>query len=197
MDEWRSEEYIEEPDEWSYPTKVFIDGKAHNIRNKCDYRVVLDCICALNDVDLTDDEKIRVALYIFYENILEIDDIDEAVKGMFAVINGGEESEQRTEEKPKLMDWEHDFQTIAPPINRVLGYDIRSQHKYTHWYTFLGGYMEIGDCTFANIVRIRSKIANGERLDKTDIKYYREHRKAIDLPKKITAEEQELLDGEW
>ena len=43
---------------WDLPIAVEINGKQHPIRNKCDYRVVLDVICALNDNELTDEEKL-------------------------------------------------------------------------------------------------------------------------------------------
>ena len=47
---------------WDLPISVEINGKSHPIRNKCDYRMVLDVICALNDNELTDEEKIECAL---------------------------------------------------------------------------------------------------------------------------------------
>ena len=182
---------------WDLPIAVEINGKSHPIRNKCDYRVVLDVICALNDNELTDEEKVKCALFIFYEDISAIDDFDTAIKEMFRIINGGEEQEENVQEKPQLMDWEHDFPQLAPPISRVLGYDIRTPQKYTHYYTFLGGYMEIGECTFATIVSIRSKRAKGKKLDKWEEEYIKEHRKMVELPKKLTQEEQEFLNSDW
>ena len=59
---------------WDLPIAVEINGKQHPIRNKCDYRVVLDAVCALNDNELTDEEKVKCALFIFYEDISAIDD---------------------------------------------------------------------------------------------------------------------------
>ena len=179
------------------PIAVEINGKSHPIRNKCDYRVVLDVICALNDSELTYEEKVKCALFIFYEDISAIDDFDTAIKEMFRIINGGEEQEESQEQKPSLMDWQHDFSQLAPPISRVLGYDVRTPDKYTHWYSFLGGYMEIGECTFSTIVSIRSKRAKGKKLDKWEEEYIREHRKMVELPRKLTAEEQEFLDSDW
>ena len=165
-----------------------------NIRNKCDFRVVLDVIEALNDEDLTEQEKIQCALYIFYgEELTKTSNYEEAVKQMFIVINGGEEETEQNE-KPRLMDWKHDFQQIAPPVSRVLGYDVRTPDRFTHWYTWLGGYMEIGECTFSNIVSIRSKRMKGKKLEKWEEEFYRENRKMIDLPRKLTKEEQEYLD---
>ena len=182
---------------WDLPIAVEIDGKSHPIRNKCDYRVVLDVICALNDNELTDEEKVKCALFIFYEDISAIYDFDTAIKEMFRIINGGEEQEENQEQKPSLMDWQHDFSQFAPPISRVLGYDVRTPDKYTHWYSFLGGYMEIGECTFSTIVSIRSKRAKGKKLDKWEEEYLREHRKMVELPKKLTAEEEEFLNSDW
>ncbi len=183
---------------WDLPIDVEIDGKKHAIRNKCDYRVVLDVICALNDSELTDEEKIKCALFIFYENISEIEDFEVAIKEMFRIINCGEEQEQSQEQKPQLMDWEHDFPQIAPPVSRVLGYSVRDANRYTHWYDFIGAYQEIGgECTFSTIISIRSKRAKGKKLDKWEEEYLREHRKMVELPKKLTAEEQEFLNSEW
>lgn len=181
---------------WDLPISVEINGKSHPIRNKCDYRVVLDVICALNDTDLTEEEKVKCALFIFYEDILQIDDFEMAIKEMFRIINNGEE-DTTPDNKPQLMDWEHDFSQLAPPISRVLGYDVRTPDKYTHWYSFLGGYMEIGECTFSTIVSIRSKRAKGKKLDKWEEEYIREHRKMVELPRKLTAEEEEFLNSDW
>lgn len=180
---------------WDLPVAVEINGKQHPIRNRCDYRVVLDSICALSDNELTDDEKVKCALFIFYEDISKIDDFETAIKEMFRIINGGEEEETQSN-KPKLMDWEHDFPVLVAPINRVLNCEIRSV-DYLHWYSLLSAYMEIGECTFSTIVSIRSKKAKGQKLDKWEIEYIRNHRKMVELPQKLTAEEQELLDSEW
>ena len=181
---------------WDLPIAVEINGKSHPIRNKCDYRVVLDVICALNDNELTDEEKIKCALFIFYEDISKIDDFETAIKEMFCIINGGEVEEQANDNKPKLMDWEHDFPVLVAPINRVLGFEIRSV-DYLHWMSLLSAYMEIGECTFSTIVSIRSKRAKGKKLDKWEEEYIREHRKMVELPQKLTAEEKELLNSEW
>lgn len=182
---------------WDLPITVEIDGKKHAIRNKCDYRVILDVISALNDNDLDMQYRVQCALFIFYENVSQIKDFETATKEMFRIINNGEEEEPTDKNKPVLMDWEHDFKSIAPPISRVLGYDVRTPDKYTHWYSFLGGYMEIGECTFSTIVSIRSKRAKGQKLEKWELDYLREHRKMIDLPQKLTSEEQEILNSEW
>ena len=53
-----------------------------------------------------------------------------------------------------------------------------------------------GDCLFAQIVRVRDALARGKKLDKTDRDWYRRNRELVDLRKKYTSEEQQLLK-EW
>ena len=142
--------------EYDLPLAVTIDGKQFNIRERCDYRIVLKCINALNDNDLTDEQRLQCALIIFYEDYDLIRDLQTAVNEMFRIISYDDTSSS-DQQRPALMDWEKDFKQIAPPISRILGYDVRMPGKYTHWWTFMGGYMEIGECTFATIVSIRAK----------------------------------------
>lgn len=182
---------------WDLPLAIEIDGKQYTITNKCDYRMVLDVICALNDNELNDQEKLQVAFYIFYEDLGGCTNLEKAKQEMFKIISYGEEETAQEENKPRLMDWEHDFKNIAPPVSKALGYDIRTPDKYTHWYTFLGGYMEMGECNFSNIVSIRSKKAKGKKLDDCEKEFYRENKSAVDLPLNLTNDEQEWLDSDW
>lgn len=183
---------------WDLPLFVEIDGVKYAIRNKCDYRVVLDVIEALNDEDLDMESRLRCALFIFYENISECKDITTAIDKMMEIINNGEkDNDEESSSKPRLMDWQHDFSMIAPPVSRVLGYSVRDTNNYTHWYDFLGAYMEIGECAFANVVSIRSKRQKGKKLEKHEQEFYKENRKKIDLPFKLTTEDREFLDSDW
>ena len=182
---------------WDLPTYVEIDGKEYAITNKCDYRMVLDVICALNDDELDENQKIQTALYVFYDDISDCEDLEKAIKEMFKIISYGDEDDgQNDDNKPRLMDWEHDFKNIISPVNRVLGYEARSV-DYLHWYTFLGAYYEIGECQFQTIVSIRNKKAKGKKLEDWEQDFYNQNKKAVDLPNKYTKEEQELLDSEW
>lgn len=93
------------------------------------------------------------------------------------------------------MDWEQDFQYIAAPINRVVGQEIRAM-PYLHWWTFISAYYEIGDCFFAQIVRIRSLRAKGKRLEKADQEFYRENKRLVDIKEKYSEAENTQLQ-EW
>jgi hypothetical protein len=152
----------------------------------------------LNDEELEMECRIECALFIFYEDLTGLKDIQTAITEMMKIINLGKETTEEEQHKPQLMDWEHDFTQIAPPVSRVLGYSVRDAKNFTHWYDFVGAYMEIGsDCTFSNIVSIREKKIKGKKLEKYEQEFYRENRKLIDLPHKLTAEEEEFLNSNW
>lgn len=183
--------------ECNLPTSIEIDGEEYKIRQECDYRIVLDTICALNDTELDKRHRIECALYIFYEDLNGCTNIQTAANEMLRIINCGECVTEDGLEAPPIMDWEHDFKNIAPPINRVLGYSVRDKARYTHWYDFIGAYGEIGDCYFAQIISIRSKKRRGKPLDENERRFYNEHKKDIDLPSRLNEDEQEWLDGDW
>lgn len=91
-----------------------------------------------------------------------------------------------------LVDWAQDFQLIIAPINRIAGQEVRAL-DHVHWWTFLAWYMEIGDCLFAQVVRIRDKRARNRPLDKQDREFYRKNRDLIDLKANYTDAEKNLL----
>ena len=164
------------------------------IRNKCDYRIVLDVFDALNDEELTDEEKAQCGLVIFYENYEEIQDPQEALNDMMLIISYSNEGEAKKENdnRPPLVDWSKDFKYIAPPVSRVLGYDIR-EPKITHFWTFMGAYMEIGECQFSTIISIRSKRAKNQKLEKWEEEYVRENPELFEIKQKFTKEEEEFF----
>lgn len=93
------------------------------------------------------------------------------------------------------MDWGQDFSLIAAPINRVLGKEVRAV-EYLHFWTFIGAYQEIGDCTFAQVVNIRRKKAKGQKLDKSEQAFYKANRQMVDFKRKYTAAEDAVI-SKW
>jgi hypothetical protein len=178
---------------YDLPTTATVNGVEYEIRS--DYRAILDICTALNDPELSDGERGAVVLSIFYPRVEGIppEDQQEAVETCFRFINCG--SEDSGKKSPKLMDWEQDFHLIVAPVNRVLGSEIRSL-EYLHWWTFVSAYMEIGDCTFAQVVNIRDKKARGKTLDKTDREWYRRNRDLVDFKVTHTEDDQDLM-REW
>lgn len=183
---------------YELPESLEIGGVSYAIRSG--YRAVLDVCAALSDRELSGQEKTLAALCTFYPEYEDIppEHLDEALEKLFWFIDCGEEHD-KTRKSPRLVDWEKDFQIIAAPVNRVLGTEIRRKtgpDDYgVHWWTFISAYREIGDCTFAQVVRIRDRKARGKSLDKQDREWYRRNRDLVDIQEKYTSAEQDFLKG--
>ena len=187
---------------WELPTSITVDGTVYAIRT--DFRAVLDALTAMNDPDLflpdaSDQEKswvlIDTALKILIEDYdhLSPDKYFDAYNQLIDFIDCGMKEDPN---KPPvhLMDWEQDAQVIIPAINRVQGKEIRSL-PYLHWWTFLGAYMEIGDCLFSQIINIRQKKLKHQKLEKWEQEFYRNNKSIIDLHKKLSMEEKAEKDA--
>lgn len=165
---------------YEIPTSVIIDGKEFRIRNNGDYRVILDCFIALDDVELTANERLLSALIIFYEDftsivdIYELDDPTEFVSKMYAFFNCNKTEAEGIQSNHKIVDWQKDEQLICSAINAITNIEIRSI-EYMHWWTFLGYYSAIGECTFSTIIRIRDKSARGKKLEKYEREFKRDN----------------------
>ena len=178
---------------YELPTTLCVDGKEYEINRKGDYRIILDIISVFCDQDLTDQQKAYCALSIFYNfNIPE--NIESALAEMKRFIDCGEDTaEDNTHVKPR-MDWEHDFNLIISPINKALGYEVRMA-DYLHWWTFVGGYMEIdGDCQFAMILNIRKKLSKGQKLEKWEREFYQSNRNRVNIPARLSKKDKAFLE---
>lgn len=178
---------------WGLPTSVEVCGGMYDVRS--DFRVVLDILAAASDPELDGQEKALVALAAFYEDFdsMPVECYEDALRACFRFMNGDMEESQRN--APRLVDWEQDYPLMIAPINRVLGYEARGV-EYMHWWTYLAAYYEIGDCTFAQVVRVRDLLARGKSLDKMDREWYRKHRGLVDFKTRYTSAEQEFFK-EW
>lgn len=183
--------------EYGLPRSVEVGGEEFAIRY--DFRVILDIFEALNDPELSDQDRALAALSMFYPDVDTLPDYEAAIRAMFRFINGGREAADGQKQK-KLVAWEQDFQYIVAPVNRVLGYETRAvaydpetNTGGVHWWTFLSAYTEIGDCLFAQIVGIRSKKAKGKKLDKSEQEFYRKNRDIVDIKVNYTQAEDDLV----
>lgn len=173
----------------SLPDTLTVGGEEQPIRT--DYRVALDCFLALNDAELDGYNKVLEVIDCLYINEIPTEHLEEALTQAFWYLRGGEDEPKR--KSPQLVSWAQDFNYIASPISKIIGTDIRGLDNL-HWWSFLSAYMSIGDCMFAQIVRIRDMKLRGKKLDKADIEFYRRNRDAIDIHKEITEAEKEILD---
>lgn len=180
------------------PQSLLVNGREQLIRS--DFRDALNIFQALNDPDLSDQEKMAVMLEILYEEFADMkpQDLEEAARQATAFLNGGEgrsEDSYRQSDRPsvKVYDWEQDEAIIFSAINKVAGYEVRAK-EYLHWWTFLGYFYEIGEGVFSTVLNIRQKKSKGKKLEKWEQEFYRNNKQMCDLKTRYTAEEQAEID---
>lgn len=165
---------------YELPTSVVVDGREYSITNNGDFRMVLDCIEALRDDELSEDFRILASLLIFYNEfdtvneILQLPSVTKLVKEMYTFINCGQQENSTQHTDYNLIDWELDSQMICSGINNVIHDEIRAK-EYVHWWTFIGYFMAIGESTLSTVVSIRNKICKHKKLEKWEREFRREN----------------------
>lgn len=176
------------------PTELEINGRYEPIR--WEYTAVLDIIATMNDPDLDDSEKTFGSLWILYENFAKFreEDYAPAFDALLEFMNNGV-SEQASS-SVKTVDFEQDYPLLIPAINRVAGREIRKAGNETggdgiHWWTFLGWFMEIGDCTYSTVLTIRSKQKKGKKLDQWEQEFFEANRDKVIIQRRLSEVEKE------
>lgn len=176
------------------PKTLIVNGREEPIR--WEYDAVLNAIGAMNDPELKGGEKTYSCMLIIYENFENFpnEDYEPAFRAMMEFINNGEIDEDAPQSSVRTVDFEQDYNLLIPAINRVAGKEIRSEEGI-HWWTFLGWFMEIGECTYSTVLNIRSKQKKQKKLEKWEQEFYNVNRKIVDIQPRLTAEEKAHV--EW
>lgn len=190
---------------YELPITININEEVYAIRNNGDYRMVLDCFSALNDVELSKTERILTSIIIFYPDFNEVEEIlslseeeiNTLVDKMFLFFNCGETNPGAKTEY-KLIDWDNDAQLITSGINNVAGKEIRSV-EYCHWWTFMGYYLAIGESPLSTVVGIRSKIAKSKKLEKYEQEFRRDNPQYFNWDRRTLQQKEDdaLLNELW
>lgn len=175
---------------WGLPESLDVCGVTYPIRT--DYRCILEILTDLSDPEEDGQGRSIALLCGLYPGFKDMppEHWEEAMKAGLWFINGGGD-DTPPQKAPRLVDWEQDYSLIIAPINRVAGQEVRAL-EYYHWWSWLATYGEIGDCTFAQVVRIRNHLARGKVLDKTDREWYRKNRRLVDFKRKYTSVEDDM-----
>lgn len=161
---------------YALPTSITVNDNVYAIRNRGDYRMVIDCFEALQDENLSHDERIYASLIIFLEDMNTIEDVDQipdvvdVYKEMVRFFNCGQDNVIGANTHRKVIDWNIDAPMICSAINKVANTEIRAL-EYLHWWTFMGYYMAVGESTLSTVVRIRQKIATNKKLEDYEKKF--------------------------
>lgn len=173
------------------PTSLEAGGVKYPIRS--DYRIALLIFQAYEDPELTQQEKHMTCIRCLYEDYTQIpeNDIADALKAALWFLDGGDMP--KSDNHVKTFDWEQDEKMIFSGVNKVAGFEVRSE-EYLHWWTFLGYFSEMGEGLFSLITNIRSKRAKGKKLEKWEQDFYREHYSMIEIRRRLSKEEQAEQD---
>lgn len=190
---------------YELPTTIKINDTIYTIRNLGDYRMVLDCFQVLNDVELSEKERIIACLIIFYEDLNELEDVlsldgdttQSLLDNAFLFFNCGQKHSSG-ETNYKTLDWEQDSQLISSAVNKVAGKEVRAE-QYLHWWTFMGYFNAVGESALATVIGIRSKIAKGKKLEKYENEFRRDNPQYFswDMRTLKQKEDDELLNKLW
>lgn len=172
---------------WELPESVEVQGVIYPIIT--DFRCILNILADISDPEADGQDRAAALLVGLYPGFdgMPPEYYEDAIKAGMWFINGGVDDTPQPK-STRLVDWEQDYRLMIAPINRVMGKEVRSA-EYIHWWTFLAAYQEIGDCTFAQVVRIRDHLARGKKLDKSDMEWYRKNRHLVDFKRKYTEAE--------
>lgn len=163
------------------PTSIEINGKSWEIRT--DYRIILRIFEAMEDPELTDSEKLYVALDLIYVGFKEMP--KEIYQEAYQKASAFMECHDRSSDKhnPRLINWEKDEHMIFPAINSVAGCEVRSV-PYMHWWTFLGYFESVdNESLWSFVLSIRQKRAKGKKLEKYEQDFYRNNMALCDVKK--------------
>ena len=178
---------------YELPYSLEVNGIEHPIRT--DFRDIMRIMFAMGDPELEENEKAYICLYIIYEDFEDInpDDYEAAFKAAIDFMDCGER--RRNEKTPSkgVVDFEQDERLLIAAVNRVAGCEVRSM-EYLHWWTFMGYFMEIGECTYQTVLSLRSKKNKGKRLEKWEQEFWTNNKDICEIKEKLTAEEKEDYD---
>lgn len=173
---------------YGLPESLEVNGVEHPIRT--DFRDIMRIIFAMHDPNLENNEKAYVCLYVLYEDFDELksEDYEAAFKAATWFINCGDKQEKEGAPQKRAIDFEQDEQLLIAAVNRVAGREVRSM-DYLHWWTFMGFFMEIGDCTYRTVLNLRSKKNRGKKLEKWEEEFWNNNKEICVIREKLSDEE--------
>lgn len=182
-------------DLWQLPVTVRLQDTTFDLH--ADFRDILEIFTYLEDPDLPEAVRWRIALALFYEQPVPLKLQQEAIAYLCSFITAGRQDPPG----PRLISWQQDADAIISGVNRAAGQELRCL-PFVHWWSFLGWFHAMGDGQLSTLVYLRSKLNRGKALSGWEKEFYRENRHRVDLPKRYSQEElqqrqalQQLLEG--
>ena len=169
---------------WELPESYKIGETVYGLNT--DYRDVLEIFTYLDDPDLPEFIKWKIAVALFYQEEIPDENFQAAAEYLAFFIRCG----QKETKGPRMLDWQQDAIAIVADVNRVAGTEIRCLKKL-HWWTFMSWFHGIGQGQLSAILTIREKLRKGRKLESWEQDFYRENKKRVDLPPRYSIQERE------
>lgn len=173
---------------YQLPVRTTLDGREYHLHT--DYRDILEIFSYLDDPDLPEPVRWRIALTLFYEEPVPPESWQAALTYLVSFLCCGREGVPG----PRLMDWEHDAGAILAGVNRAAGTEIRAL-AYVHWWSFLSWFHAMEPGQLSTLVSIRDRLRRGKPLEPWQQEFYRSDPKAVALPVRLSSRQRQQHDA--
>lgn len=168
------------------------------LKIRTDFRETIKFELLMQDKTINDNDKIKIALNLYYYNPYEIEDIKKAIDDILWFYKGGKkdkkiivDNENNNYNKQKqIYSYEFDAEYIYSAFMEQYKIDLNSI-KYLHWWKFKALFLSLNEeVLFSKIMKYRAMNINTIK-DKDMKKFYKKMKKIYGLPDMRTEEEKE------
>ena len=174
------------------PNSIKLGEKEYSIRS--DYRAGIRLMQMFEDPELTDSEKLFIAMKVIFKNaVIPGVYLQEALEKTVWFLNGGEPNQTSSSgSQRRLYSWNHDLRFTIAVVDRSVGFSVRGK-AFFHWWDFLSAFSEVGESSFTTIVSQRLLKQKGKQTE-SDIDWWAENADIAELKIQRSKEEQDAVD---
>lgn len=178
------------------PKSIKLGEKEYPIRS--DYRVGIRLMQMFEDPELTDSEKLFIAMrVIFKDAVISGIYLQEALEKTVWFLNGGDLNQtssagSQTGSQRRLYSWNQDLRFIIAAVDKTVGFSVRGK-AFFHWWDFLSAFSEVGESSFSTIVSQRLLKQKGKQTE-SDIEWWADNADIAELRVQRSREEQDAVD---
>ena len=174
------------------PKSIKLGEKEYPIRS--DYRVGIRLMQMFEDPELTDSEKLFIAMrVIFKDAIISGIYLQEALEKTVWFLNGGDLNQTSSAgSQRRLYSWNQDLRFIIAAVDKTVGFSVRGK-AFFHWWDFLSAFSEVGESSFSTIVSQRLLKQKGKQTE-SDIEWWADNADIAELKVQRSREEQNAVD---
>lgn len=174
------------------PKSIKLGEKEYPIMS--DYRVGIRLMQMFEDPELTDSEKLFIAMrVIFKDAVISGIYLQEALEKTVWFLNGGDLNQTSSAgSQRRLYSWNQDLRFIIAAVDKTVGFSVRGK-AFFHWWDFLSAFSEVGESSFSTIVSQRLLKQKGKQTE-SDIEWWADNADIAELRVQRSREEQDAVD---